>query len=344
MTVPASDHFNGKTFFQPGSQPARSFWDVLRWKVTSRPAKWPHHVPLAPQPPPPAPREAEIVATWLGHASFLLQTTQGNVLLDPVFSERASPVSWIGPRRAQAVPLPLESLPELDAVCISHDHYDHCDAPTLRALARTQEPLFVAPLRHHDLLRSIGAKRIVELDWWQSTTLGRGLRITLTPTKHWTKRLGTPRNYRLWGGFWIEVPANRPAAVTPAEPTVYPKPIVVPPAPATRSVWFVGDSGYDKPFFAELHRRLGCPDLALIPIGAYAPRWFMAPMHINPEEAVRLHRDSGAKLSVAMHWGTFQLTDEARDAPVQALDEARRRQGVTAEEFRVLEPGASLVV
>jgi L-ascorbate metabolism protein UlaG (beta-lactamase superfamily) len=364
MTLPASDHFNGKTFFQPGSHPERLFRDFLKWRFTSRPARWPKTVTLVPQPAPPVPRAGELVATWLGHATFLVQSNAGNVLFDPVFSERVSPFTWAGPRRVHPNPIPLDALPRIDVVCVSHDHYDHFDAATLAALARrTPAPVFVAPLRHRDLLKRCGAEHIAELDWWQAYETGTGLRVTLTPTKHWSNRLGTPRNHRLWGGFWTEfsildsgfsieagptrdgstqrsqresgdggsIIENRPSKI---ENTAAPR----------RGVWFVGDSGYDQPLFREIRRRLGAPDVALVPIGAYEPRWFMAPMHMNPEEAVRLHRDVEARVSLAMHWGTFRLTDEGRDEPVRALEAARTEAGVKPDEFRVLAPGESVVI
>jgi L-ascorbate metabolism protein UlaG (beta-lactamase superfamily) len=320
MTPPASDHFNGKTFFQPGAHLERLFRDFLRWRFTSRRAPWPRTVALSPQPPPPTPRGSELVATWLGHATYLLQTTQGNLLFDPVFSRRVSPFTWIGPRRVHPVPIPISGLPEITAVCVSHDHYDHCDVASIRQLADRFNPVFIAPLRHHALLAAAGASRIVELDWWQTERLTTGAEVTLTPTKHWSNRLGTPRNHRLWGGFHIRI------KTTPQ-----------------RTVWFVGDSGYDQSVFREIRARCGAPDLAFVPIGAYEPRWFMAPMHMNPTEAVQLHRDIGAGLSLAMHWGTFHLTDEARDAPVQELREAMASVGVGTRGFRVPGPGESVV-
>lgn len=355
MTPPASDHFNGKTFFQPGAHPERLFRHVLKWKLTSKPAKWPPRVVLPPYPPPPAPADREIVATWLGHATFLVQTSAGNVLFDPVFSDRVSPVAWAGPRRAHPVPIPLGQLPRIDVVCLSHDHYDHWDAATVQWLARASPAtVFVTPLRHEDLLRQAGARNVVELDWWQAWRSPAGLDITLTPTKHWSNRLGTPRNHRLWGGFWVEFPAfdsrspisspnlgSPPTA--PAGHSIGKREIEHQP-PRQRRLWFVGDSGYDEPLFREVRERLGVPDVALVPIGAYEPRWFMAPMHMNPDEAVRLHRASGARVSLAMHWGTFQLTDEPRDAPLHALAKARTEQGVGLEAFRVLAPGESVVV
>ena len=351
MTPPASDHFNGKTFVQPGAHPARGLRDLLRWRLTSRPARWPANVVLAPQPPPPKPERDQVVITWLGHASYLIQTADGNLLLDPVFSDRVSPFRLIGPRRAHPVPIPLDRLPKIDVVCVSHDHYDHFDGHTLGWLARTFNPLFIAPLRHQDLLTRAGGKRIIELDWWQSHRPHPTLEITLTPTKHWSKRLGTPRNYRLWGGFWLKRFSASDSRLSMGRESASAEPLrgavqgeATGTAPSNRSVWFVGDTGYDEPLFRDIRRRLGSPDVALVPIGAYEPRWFMAPMHVNPAEAVRLHRNVGARLSLAMHWGTFHLTDEAREAPVDALDAARRANQVSPEEFRVLAPGETLTV
>jgi L-ascorbate metabolism protein UlaG (beta-lactamase superfamily) len=317
MTPPLSDHFNGKTFSSRGHV-NRNWLDVLRWRLTSRAARWPKRVELAPQPPPPAPRGDEIVATWIGHASWLVQTARGNFLFDPVFSDRTSPVQWAGPQRVHPPGLALEALPKIDTVFLSHDHYDHCDTPTLRWLAKAHGPLFVTPLRNGDLLAAVGARRIVELDWWQTHAASPGVEIVLTPTRHWSNRLGAPRNHRLWGGFFLTL--------------------------GTRRLWFAGDTGYDETLFGEIRERCGAPDLALIPIGAYEPRWFMAPMHINPAEAVVVHRDVGAQRSAAMHWGTFQLTDEAREAPAEALAAARAAAGVGEDEFRVVAPGASVVV
>ncbi len=320
MTPLRSDHFNGKTFFSRGHV-NRNWLEVLRWRLTSRGSRWPARVELTPQPPPPAPRGDEIVATWIGHATWLVQTTRGNFLFDPVFSERASPLQWAGPRRAHPPGLALAELPRIDTVFLSHDHYDHCDAPTLRRLAADHAPLFVTPLRNGDLLTAVGAQRVVELDWWQTLSPAAGVEVALTPTRHWSNRLGAPRNHRLWGGFFLTLGA----------------------AANAKRLWFAGDTGYDADSFRAIAARCGAPDLALIPIGAYEPRWFMAPMHMNPAEAVAAHRDVGARRSVAMHWGTFQLTDEAREAPVEALAAARQAAAVAEGEFGVLEPGASIV-
>ncbi|HVS53206.1 MAG TPA: MBL fold metallo-hydrolase [Opitutaceae bacterium] len=320
MTPPVSDHFNGKTFFQPHHLAGGRHWDLLRWRLTAQPKRWPAAVSLERLPPRPAPRADEVVVTWIGHASILLETMRGNFLVDPVFSERASPFAWIGPRRVHPPGVAFDALPRIDAVLLSHDHYDHFDVAALRRLAREHRPHFIAPLRHRDLLAPFapGADAIVELDWWQSHPLGRAGAVTLTPTKHWSNRFGTPRNHRLWGGFYFTL--------------------------GSRRIWFVGDTGFDEALFRDVRARCGAPDLALVPIGAYEPRWFMAPMHMDPAEAVQLHRLVGARRSIGMHWGTFQLSDEGRDDPVLALAAARENAGLAAADFAALPPGGSVVV
>lgn len=347
MTPPRSDHFNGKTFFQRQHPHAVRPLDFWRWRLTAKPRRWPTRVVLDPQAPPPAPRGDEIVATWIGHATFLLQTARANFLTDPVFSDRVSPVRWAGPRRAHPPGLALDALPRIDAVLLSHDHYDHCDAASLRHLAARHDPVFIAPLRHRDVLAAAGARRIVELDWWDTHALPAAS-VTLTPSKHWSNRLGTPRNHRLWGGFVLEfsfsdAPSGAHFDRAGARPPKDPRSRIETPS-AVRRVWFVGDTGYDREIFHAVGARCGAPDLALVPIGAYEPRWFMAPMHMNPAEAVQLHRDVGARVSLGMHWGTFQLTDEGREEPPQALAAARQAAGLAPEEFQVVAPGHSLVV
>jgi len=322
MSPPPSDHFNGKTFFYPGERAERGLLDIIKWKLTSRAARWPRQIPFVPSPLPPAPPTEGVTATWIGHATFLLQTPTTNILIDPVFSERVSPFSWIGPRRVHAPGVALAALPRIDLVLLSHDHYDHCDFATLRYLARHHRPRVIAPLGHRALLAATGLTDVVELDWWQthatgSDGIGAPL-ITFTPSRHWCRRRPGDTNVRLWGGFFIRA--------------------------GGRLVYFLGDSGYDDALFREIGRRGGVPDLALIPIGAYAPRWFMRSAHMDPTEAVRVHRDIGSRLSVAMHWGTFQLTDEARDEPATQLATARAAAGIDSDRFKVLAPGESVLV
>ncbi len=312
MTFPLSDHFNGKTFFNPGeASGARGLGDLLKWKATSHPAPWPAKVKVVPRPVPPAPEPDGVVATWVGHSTFVLRTASAVILTDPVFSQRASPVSWLGPRRAADPGVDFDAVPHVDLVLLSHDHFDHCDLPTLRRLARRDDPLVVSPLGHRSLLAGAGFSRITELDWWQDHACGAAADVTLVPARHWSRRSPFGTNRRLWGGFMLRS--------------------------GGRLVYFAGDSGYQDGLFPEIRRRCGAPDLALIPIGAYEPRWFMKESHMNPAEAVRVHREVGVRRSVAMHWGTFQLTDEGRDDPVRAL-EAALGEG---DDFAVLAPGDS---
>ena len=342
MTPPLSDHFNGKTFSNPRAPSGGRFLDLLKWKFSGRSAAWPSAVELASQPPPPAPRGDEIVATWIGHATWLLQTRHGNFLTDPQFSSHAGPRGRFGPLRVHPPGVAFEKLPRIDVVLLSHDHYDHCDVPSLTRLAQTNAPLFVAPLRHRDLLQRAGAdaSRIIELDWWESHALDAGAQITLTPSQHWSNRLGSPKNHRLWGGFFLTLGLGS-AGVPPASSAKAAGGDAC--ATSTKRVWFVGDTGYDADLPRQVRKLSGAPDLALVPIGAYEPRWFMAPMHMNPAEAVATHRDVGARQSVAMHWGTFQLTDEARDEPQQALAAARAMAGVNEDAFRAIQPGESVI-
>jgi L-ascorbate metabolism protein UlaG (beta-lactamase superfamily) len=212
----------------------------------------------------------------------------------------------------------FEALPKIDGVLLSHDHYDHCDLPTLRRLASTHQPRVLAPLGHRRLLASAGIHEVIDLDWWQTHEWAPGFSIALTPARHWCRRRPGATNHRLWGGFFLSTGGLK--------------------------LYFLGDSGYDKNLFADIGRQLGAPDLALIPIGAYEPRWFMSSMHMDPGEAVRVHRDLGARLSVGMHWGCWRLTDEGREDPPRALAAALSAAGVPAAEFQVLNPGATLSV
>ncbi len=317
MTLPLSDHFNGKTFFNPGEASDRGLLDLLKWKRTSRATPWPERVEVTQRPLPPAPAEG-VTATWIGQSTFLLRSANAAILTDPVFSERAGPTSWLGPRRVAPPGIALESVPKVDLVLLSHDHYDHCDFPSLRRLAERDDPLVLAPLGHRSLLAGAGLGRIVELDWWQSHACAPGLEATLVPARHWSRRRPFGTNRRLWGGFMLRA--------------------------GGRLVYFVGDSGYQEGLFAEIALRCGAPDLALIPIGAYEPRWFMKDAHMNPAEAVRVHTETGTRRSLAMHWGTFQLTDEGREEPVLALEKARNGAGLGPGAFEVLPIGASASV
>ncbi|HET6957260.1 MAG TPA: MBL fold metallo-hydrolase [Vicinamibacterales bacterium] len=308
-----SDHFDGRRFFNPEGPAQQPFSAVPRMLREKR-ARWPARVDVTPRTPPARDGAAAIV-TFIGHATFLIQTAAGNILTDPIYSQRAGPFNLAGPRRVRQPAVPFDALPPISTVLLSHNHYDHCDRSTLRRLA-PQDPVVITPLGNGGLLRSTGMRRVEELDWWQEARTS-AMPMTVTPAHHFSARTPFDRNRALWGGFVLVADGVR--------------------------IFFAGDSAY-APFFPDIRRRLGPIDLALLPIGAYEPRWFMRAVHMNPAEAVQAHLELQASRSVAMHYGTFQLTTEAIDEPVRALDEARRANGVTAEQFSAIAPGESVRV
>ena len=292
-----SDHFDGERFFNPGGRRGGgSLLRVLRWQMSERGARWERPAPGPVFPPPPdAVADGHAGLSFVGHATFLLRFAGAVVLTDPVFSERCSPVSWAGPRRARPPGLALDALPPVDAVLLSHNHYDHMDLPSLRALAARGTRRAITTLGNAEALLRCGFERVDALDWWDGAWVGAegGVRVVATPARHFSRRGFGDGNRSLWAGFMLE-------------------------AGAGGRVLFAGDSGAGA-HWGEIRARLGAPDLALLPIGAYEPRWMMAPVHMNPAEAVDAHRALGARRSVGMHFGTFQLTDEAIDAPERAL-------------------------
>lgn len=261
-----------------------------------------------------AANRTETTFTWIGHATFLVQAGGLNILTDPVLSQRTSPVQWAGPGRVAPLGLPFEELPKIDVVLVSHNHYDHLDAPTVKRLAARDAPVFVVPLGLQTWFERRGIRTASELDWWRNTVVRR-LRVTAVPAQHFSGRTATDRNRTLWCGYVFEIGARR--------------------------YYFAGDTGYG-PDFADIGKRFGPIDVAMIPIGAYEPRGFMGPVHCDPDEAVQIHRDVGAKLSLAMHWGTFRLTLEPLDEPPVRLRAALLAQGVPESQFRVLQHGEML--
>lgn len=256
--------------------------------------------------------------TFIGQASFLLTTAFGTILTDPVFSDRVSPLSFLGPKRVRPPGLGLDALPPIDAILLSHNHYDHMDVPSLRRLraANPTTPI-VTGLGNTAYLKGKGIGGGIDRDWWEAADLRPGLRATFVPAQHWSSRSLGDRRRTLWGGFALSVGARR--------------------------LYFAGDSGY-CPWFATLRARWGAPDLALLPIGAYEPRWFMRSQHMNPEEAVQAHRDLDARRSIGMHFGTVQLTDEPIDEPLHALARAKAAAGLADDAFTTLDFGQTRLV
>ena len=253
--------------------------------------------------------------TWVNHSTFIIGAEGTNVLTDPIWSDRCSPVQWAGPKRRHPPGIAFEDLPRIDHVFISHSHYDHLDIETVKAIGNG--PTWWVPLRLGDWFNEQGITNVVELDWWDTRTVngqnGEKIHITSVPVQHFSGRTPFDRNLTLWTGWVVRV--------------------------GERQFYFAGDTGYNKFDFREARKRLGPMDLALIPIGAYNPRWFMKSVHVNPKEAVRIHEDLDARLSIGMHWKTFKLTDEPSREPPYALHLALKERGISADRFRVLEPG-----
>jgi L-ascorbate metabolism protein UlaG (beta-lactamase superfamily) len=314
MTPQKSDHFDGTRFVNPTGLAGQPLSAVPRMLLEPR-TPWPRRVDEPPQRPPELNGSAAAV-TFIGHSTFLIQTPAGNILTDPMYSRRAGPLNVLGPRRVRQPAVRFDDLPSISIVLLSHNHYDHCDLRTLRLLAERFDPLVVTPLGNGALVRSSGIRQVEELDWWQQAKTS-ALPIALTPAQHFSARGPLDRNRALWGGFMLVVGGLR--------------------------IFFAGDTAYAR-FFLEVRQRLGPIDLALLPIGAYEPRWFMQAVHMNPAEAVQAHLDLEASESVAMHFGTFQLTSEGIDEPLRALEDACRAKSIPSSRFRTLHFGESVRV
>ena len=257
--------------------------------------------------------------TWIGHATLLLQLGGKNILTDPHFSQRASPVQWAGPKRVVAPGLSMQDLPPIDVVVISHNHYDSLDRNSIMNLFNRdggEDTMFFVPLGLSAWFKKLGVKRVFELDWWDRCE-ANGLNLIAVPVQHWSKRIFEPGNTTLWAGWVIQSKDFR--------------------------FFFLGDSGY-APLFKEIGQKLGPFDLSAIPIGAYEPRWFMRGHHMDPDEAAQVHLDLRSKKSVAMHWGTFILTDEPLDEPPRKLKAALERLQIAQDEFVVLQHGESIII
>jgi L-ascorbate metabolism protein UlaG (beta-lactamase superfamily) len=311
---PVTDHFDGVRFFNPDHPDTdRSFGQMLQWKLHEKAAKWPKSV-AAKQAKPDA-RVTGLRVTMVGHATLLIQAAGLNVLTDPVWSHRASPLSFAGPGRVTPPGIAFDDLPPIDTVLLSHNHYDHLDMATLKRLVAKHDPLIVTPLGNETIIhKTIPGGRTATGDWGQTIDLGNDAAASIVPAHHWSARGTADRRMALWGGFILKTPAGQ--------------------------IYFAGDTGYgDGEIFRTMRRTYGPIDVALIPIGAYAPRWFMADQHTDPDEAVRIMRDLEASNAIGIHWGSFQLTDEAREEPVSLLQLALAEQGIAASRFPAASPG-----
>ena len=309
--------FRRGTFHNASGREKHGLANVLRWLLTRSPGPWPTHVEDV-QVAPPADRvdDGSVRATIIGHATVLVQVAGLNVLTDPVMSARIGPTPWTGPKRVRPPAVPFEAIPRIDVVLLSHDHYDHLDRPTLRRLAARDDPLVLTGKR---VGRKVPSRRIVELDWWESHALGEGLSATYVPAEHFSGRGLFDRDKSLWGGFVLETPHGK--------------------------VYFAGDTAAGVHFQA-IRERFGAMTLSLLPIGAYAPRWFMERVHMDPDEALHASLTLESQTSLAIHFATFNLADDSYDAPTRALARAVSQLSGSrpGSDFRVTPFGEATIV
>ena len=307
----------GGRFSNPSGRSARPFKDVLRWMWTRKRSVWPE---IATNPPAPKPidrvNDGSIHVTPVGHATVLIQVAGLNIITDPVWSRCAGPFPWLGVKRIRPPAIAFDDLPKIDTILLSHNHYDHLDRTTIAALTKRDAPLLLTGKQTSGPKASSLA---VELDWWQSDVLNKAVRVTYVPAEHFSGRGPFDRNKNLWGGFVLETPAG--------------------------NIYFAGDTG-DGTHFAAIREKFGPMRLSLIPIGAYEPRWFMSPIHINPAEAVAASLTLESAVTLAIHFGTFHLADDGFDSPERELEQAIaavRQRGLDID-FRVPVFGAPIVL
>ncbi len=321
------DGFNNNYLdnFRP-DQPSFSAWQWQRLR-NPPPASQPQRVPVAvPNLAALKAPSADVSVTWLGHATALWRINGLTLITDRHLTERASPVSFAGPKREVAMPIGLAELPRIDVVMISHNHYDHLDAPTVRALNAQVggPPLFVVPLGIDRWLQGEGITRVQRMDWWdriQVPAAGGAVTVNLVPVQHWSSRTPWDRNASLWGGFVVQAEV----------------------AGAPYSMFFAGDTGYSKDF-ADIGARFGGFDFSQIPVGCYLPRWFMKNQHVNEDEAMLIHRDVKSRFSMGVHWGTFRLCDDPIESALDELPRARVRNGVADDTFVLFAIGETRVL
>jgi L-ascorbate metabolism protein UlaG (beta-lactamase superfamily) len=313
----SSDHFDGTRFFIPGHPCEGSALRHLLWQFSERAAPWPRFWPSPfSDKPPEQVRSRDLRVTLIGHASFLIQAAGRNILVDPVYAERASPFSFAGPKRVNAPGIDFDHLPPIDLVLVSHGHYDHLDLNTLGRLHQRTRPHVVTPLGNDSVIRPIldGHATVTAYDWGQSHDAGNGVTIHLEPSYHWSTRGLLDRNNALWCSFVISTPAG--------------------------TIYHVADTGYaNGQFFRDAGKRHGPIRLAILPIGAYEPRWFLKDQHVNPVESVKIMQACGAQYAIGHHWGTFQLTNEPIDQPQKDLDAALAAAAISPERFQAFRPG-----
>jgi L-ascorbate metabolism protein UlaG (beta-lactamase superfamily) len=316
---PKSDHFDGERFFNPGFSQyrggnPRSFVNRV---LNGGRAEWPEQVPVAQGVPPARVQGDEMRVTWIGHATVLVQTQGLNILTDPLWSQRASPFSFVGPKRVRQPGVAFDRLPKIDVVLISHNHYDHLDLATLKRLWQRDRPLIVTSLGNDTILRNEGVESRA-LDWGGEIAVRPGVAVRVDRNHHWSSRWGTDRNRALWSAFTLRLPSG--------------------------DLFYAGDTGWGDGSWVREAAARGPYRLAIIPIGAYEPRDFMKNNHINPEEAVAMFEALQPTQALGIHWGTVQLTFEPIDEPRQKLEALKKARGIPPGRFIASEAGATFAV
>lgn len=310
---PVSDHFNGQRFLNVGGIQAKGPLATLKWFVTRKRGQWKEITNASFGERPETLVERGVKITFVNHSTFLIQTEGVNILTDPIWSERASPFSFMGPRRMRPPGLDLNDLPPIHVVLISHNHYDHLDLSTLKKIVKAHQPKILTSLGLKIFLDKKGIPVTKDMDWWSEYTVNDRVKIMATPAQHFSSRGTNDRDGTLWCGYIIKRNEG--------------------------NIYFVGDTGYNDTIFKNIGERFSPIQLALIPIGAYRPQWFMSPIHCSPQEAVRIHLDLRSKKSIAAHYGTFPLADEGQDEPLQDLKLALMENNLGTEDFIALKEG-----
>ena len=311
-----TDHFNGKKFTNPTGVKAKGFREVLKWMMNRDRGKWetPGNFQYGEAPVERVTNGLRI--TFVNHSTFLIQSDGVNILTDPVWSDRVSPFTWAGPKRIRPAGIRFEDLPPIDIILLSHNHYDHLDMPTMQLVFEKFQPKIFTALGVSALLRQYGIKNVVDMDWWQEVTLSGSLQLVAVPAQHFSGRGTFDRDATLWCGFVI--------------------------ARKEGNIYFAGDTGYNDVTFKEIGSRFDPISIAIVPIGAYKPRWFMSPIHTAPREAVQIHLDLRAHKSIACHFGTFTLADEGQEELFRDLETALKGLNVPAPDFLVLKEGVPI--
>lgn len=313
-TGPRSDHFDGKRFINPEGVKAKGLGHVMRWFITRKPGEWieKNNGSFGMKPVESVIQGARI--TFVNHSTFLIQVGGMNILTDPVWSERVSPFTWAGPKRMRPPGIRFDDLPQIDLVLISHNHYDHLDIVTMKKIMDGHAPKIITPLGVKEFLKEEDIDGATDLDWWDECDLNDSLSVQAVPAQHFSGRGGVgDRDATLWCGYVIKTNEG--------------------------NIYFAGDTGYNDKTFKEIGERVSPVKIALIPIGSYKPQWFMSPIHVSPEEAVRIHLDVKAEKSIAIHFGTFPLGDDGQHEAVNDLHKARQMHDIQNDQFIVLQEG-----